>query len=341
MIFKSIICALLLFSSALCGQIGGDRIFTFMNLVTSARVAAQGGSPIANPEPDLNFALHNPALLRDTMHNSLALSVVDFVSDITYLDAAYARKVKGLPGMFYGQVRYFDYGTFDRADVLGVRQGTFKVSDFTVSAGYSYAIDSNWRVGAKMKTVFSQYDIYRSSGLAFDFGATYKFLNPDVVISLLVKNAGIQLQSFNETRESLPFEIQLGSSYKLEHAPFRFQLTLEQLQQPDLTFQDPNNLVVNQLTGEVEQVDETFFNGLTRHMVFAAEFAPTPGLNLQIGFNVRRREELTLSTRRTSAGFSFGGGIRLYKFMINYARNSYHVSGAANHISITTNLNRF
>jgi len=328
-------------SLSMYAQLGGARAFSFMNLVTSARVAAQGGNAIANPEPDLNFATINPALLRDTMAESLVSSVVDFVGDIRYYDAAYATKVKRLPGLFYGQLRYFDYGSFDRANIVGLRQGTFEAQDFTLSIGYAYSIDSNWRVGGKLKSAFSSYDVYQSAALALDLGVSYELPQYNLNFALLIKNLGFQLSPLADTREPLPFEIQLGAAYKLEHAPFRFMLTLEQLQQPDLTFDNPTDVEVNQLTGEIEQVDETLLNKIARHMIFALEFAPTPGLNLQVGLAARQREELNLDTRRTAAGFSFGGGIRLYKFMINYARNSYHVAGASNHISITTNLKRF
>ena len=337
---KYAVAVLLLFSLGLKAQIGGDHTYLFLNTVTSARAAAQGGSPIANPQPDLNFALLNPALLNDTMHQQISISGVDYMADINYADIAYAQQVRDW-GMFFFQMRYFDYGEMDRANELGVRQGTFRVNDYTFNIGYSYVLDTNWSFGAKLKSIFSNYDTYRSSGLALDLGATYKIPQEHLVFSLLFKNMGFQMQAYNDVKESLPFEIQFGISNRFEHVPLRLHLTLEQMQQFDLTFDDPNDVEVNQLTGETEVVEPSIANKVFRHVVIGAEFAPFSGFDLQFGYNIRRREELNLETRRTSAGFSFGAGIRISKFKINYARNVYHVSGAANHISLTTDFQKF
>ena len=40
-------------------------------------------------------------------------------------------------------------------------------------------------------------------------------------------------------------------------------------------------------------------------------------------------------------GFSWGFGIRISKFHLNYGRASYHLAGASNHFSITTDLSSF
>ena len=49
---------------------------------------------------------------------------------------------------------------------------------------------------------------------------------------------------------STPFEIQAGLSNRFEHMPFRWQITLEQLQRWDLSYYNPNGLQTDPLTGE-------------------------------------------------------------------------------------------
>ncbi len=330
---------LVLFSfSTVYGQIGGQSIYQFLNVVPSARVAAQGGNAIANPENDVNFSLWNPSLLNKEMSGQVAISMVDYVSDILLGDVTYAHHYDSV-GTFSLGLRYMSYGEFDRANSIGIREGTFSANDLALTLGYGYTIDTNWSVGANLKYINSQLETYNSAGIALDLAATYRIPKKRIVIALVAKNIGFQFDPYYEERENLPFELQLGFSSRFEHLPLRWQITLEQLQKWDLRYDDPNNVRVNQLTGEVEVDEPSAFNNALRHLVIAAEFTPVKAFNIQIGYNFRKNQELKLDTRRTSAGLSFGVGIRVAKkIKINYARNAFHVAGGANHFSIITDL---
>ncbi len=330
----------LLSGLVLTAQIGGRSAFQFLNVVPSARVAGQGGNAIANTSDDLNFALWNPSLLNQGMHNQVSISMVDYLSDIVLGDVAYARHFDSL-GTFMINLRYFNYGDFDRANNIGVRTGTFTATDVAFSMGYAYELDTNWRFGANLKYIQSNYEAYRSDGVALDMAATYQIPSRRTAIALVVKNLGFQFSPYNEERENPPFEIQLGFSNRFEHLPLRWQITLEQLETFDLRYKDPNDRVFNQLTSQVEETPPNMVNNILRHVVVGAEFAPTKGLDIQFGYNFRKRQELNLDSRRTSAGFSVGIGIKISKFKINYARNMYHVAGSANHFSIITDLGGF
>ena len=54
-----------------------------------------------------------------------------------------------------------------------------------------------------------------------------------------------------------------------------------------------------------------------------------------------RRGELGISTVSSLAGFSFGVGIRIKQFQIDYGFGSYHIAGAAHHLGLTVNINEF
>lgn len=321
-------------------QLGGRSTFQFLNQVASARVAAQGSNPIANISEDLNFGLLNPALLRAEMHNQFSVSTVGYLADIAFHDVAYARHYDSL-GTFSLQLQYFDYGEFDRANLIGIRQGQFTGNDLAVNLAYGYTLDSNWSFGLNMKFINSQLDTYQSWGLAWDAGLTYQIPSKRIVIAAVMRNAGFQADPYVGERESLPFELQLGFSNRFEHMPLRWQITLEHLETFDLRYRDPNQFTLNQFTGEVEENFPSIWNNLLRHVVIGAEFAPSEGFNLQFGYSFRRRQELNLNTRRTVAGFSAGGGIRIYKFYLHYARNMYHVAGSANQITLRTNFESF
>ncbi len=187
----------------------------------------------------------------------------------------------------------------------------------------------------------SQFDAITSTGMAVDLAATYQIPRKRLVLALVAKNIGFQFTPYEDQREKLPFELQFGISNRFEHLPLRWQITFEQLETFNLRYSDPSYLVVNQLTGEVEDNSPGMVNNILRHMVLGVELAPTKSFNIQFGYNFRKRQELNLDTRRTSAGFSFGLGIRISKFRVNYARNMYHVAGGANQFSITTSLGDF
>jgi hypothetical protein len=67
------------------------------------------------------------------------------------------------------------------------------------------------------------------------------------------------------------------------------------------------------------------------------------GRNLSIGagYNYQRRQEMKVESKTATVGFSWGFGVRISKFHINYARSTYHLNGSPNYISITTCLSDF
>lgn len=325
---------------ALGAQVGGTSTYSFLNQVSSARVAGQGGNAIANTVADINFGLYNPALLTKDMAGQFSFSYVDFLSDIAFTDVAYAHHWDSV-GTFSLQVQYFDYGEFDRANVIGIRQGTFTGSDLAFRLGYGYHLDSNWAFGANMKVINSVYDTWSSWGLAWDAGITYQIPHRRIAMSLLMKNAGFQLNPYANETEPLPFELQFGFSNRFEHMPLRWQITLEQLETFDLRYRDPNDFTINQFTGQVEENFPSIWDNLLRHVVVGLEFAPSESFNIQFGYSFRRRQELNLDTRRTVAGFSVGGGLKIYKFYFHYSRNMYHIAGSANQITLRTSFDEF
>jgi len=80
-------------------------------------------------------------------------------------------------------------------------------------------------------------------------------------------------------------------------------------------------------------LDETM-----RHVLIGVECFPIQGLTLRASYNYNRRQEMKVATRPGIIGFSFGLGIQVSRFHIDYARSSWHLAGASNHFSICVNL---
>lgn len=335
----------LLLPVSVTAQIGGSAAFASLDLPLSARVASLGGKVVSVSDNDINLAFWNPALLNKNTSNQMALSFVDYLADLKYGYAGYAYHVSPKVGTFSAFVTRVDYGKFKETDYTGEVIGEFTASENIFNIGYSRAIDSLFTIGATSKVIFANYYRYNASGLAFDLAANYNKPSKNFSASLVLRNMGRMLRTFYGHKEKLPFEVEAGMSYKPKHMPFRFTLTLQHLQQWDLTYSDPNNPVqlVDPLTGDSIKVSKfkTFGDKLMRHAVLGGELLLTKNFNLRIGYNYMRRKELLIDTRPGMLGFSFGVGLRIYKFHLSYARSSYHMAGGTNTFTLATNIGDF
>lgn len=339
-----LICLCFFFLSAplLYSQSGGNNIYEFLNLAVPARVASLGGNLISVKDNDLNLSFQNPSLLDSTMHNSLSLSYIDYFTDIRYGYAAYARTYKGI-GNFSAGMQFLDYGSFTAAAVTGEITGQFSASEYALNLGYSRPLDSMFSVGATLKTIYSKLDEYLSLGNALDIGGIYNNNRRNISAALVIKNIGKEWKTYHIVHEPLPFEIQMGVSKKIPHAPFRVNFTLIHLEKWNLTYVDPTVPTVDPITGDpiVKSKLSIFGDKLARHFVFGGEVLLTKNFNLRVGYNYLRRQELKLETRSGIAGFSFGFGLKIYKFNLSYGFAKYHLAGGPNHFTISTNLSDF
>ncbi|HRJ16459.1 MAG TPA: hypothetical protein PLI34_15780, partial [Saprospiraceae bacterium] len=86
-----------------------------------------------------------------------------------------------------------------------------------------------------------------------------------------------------------------------------------------------------------------FVDNLFRHFIFNGELliGQRESLRLRFGYNHFMRQELSVNNYRSLSGFTFGAGIRISRFRLDYGRNNYHLAGGMNHLSISTNLREF
>ena len=144
---------------------------------------------------------------------------------------------------------------------------------------------------------------------------------------LTVRNAGVEIKSHTgQGGEPLPFEIVAGATKRLAHAPLRFSLTLRHLEKPILTY-DYDTEDDNEIKGVGENI--------LRHMILGVELLPSENFWAGAGFNYQRRSELRTVQRAGMAGFSFGFGFTARAFSLSYGRDTFHLAGAANHLTFT------
>lgn len=336
---KLLLVGFILISHYSFSQIGGKAAYSFLAMPNSGRTTALGGYLMNVYDNDVNTPYLNPSLLNPQMHNRLSVSYVDWFSDVNIGFASYARSYKGI-GNFYGAIQYINYGKFDLADEAGNISGTFTGGDYCFNLGYSRQFfDSILTVGANLKTIFSKMEGYGSSALAADLAATYNNKKRKLTVSVVARNMGTQIKTYSGTREPLPFDLQLGVSKGFKHLPLRLFLTLHDLQRGDYSYVDTvRNPTTDPLTGEPVDVKVKLANKIFRHVVFGAELSPFKFLAIRVAYNFQRRAEMAVDSRKGTVGISWGLGLKISKFKIDYGRAAYHLAGSPNHITISTTL---
>lgn len=320
-------------------QSGGDQTYKFLTLPNSARIAGMGSNFLTINDNDINLALANPSLINEKMHNNLGLSYVDYHSDINYGYATYGRSFKKL-GNFVATMQFIDYGTFDYADETGNRQGTFGVNEYAMNIGWGRSLDSTFFIGANLKGIASNYESYNSYGLAVDVAGTYYNEKAKFTASLIFSNIGTQLKSYNGYSEALPFEIKLGMSKSMQHIPLTFSVLLTNLQKWDLSYEEETTTLSTDEQSEKSGI-EKFTNNAMRHIVIGAELRPFKVLRVRLGYNYLRRQEMVIDTKPGTVGWSWGLGIKVYKFEVAYARSAQYLGPSFNFFTVTTNLESF
>jgi len=322
-------------------QIGGEHVYEFTNLPQNARATALGEYFITTSDGDLGAAYHNPAALSADADKSIQVSYDLFLSDISRGSLAYGFTSEKLKANLHAGLQFINYGDFQLTNTLGVVEGNFDAKELALTIGGSKDLYERLRLGVNTRIINSQYETYSSWGLTFDAAAFFHNDDKNMAFTLVIKNAGFQLSTFADERESVPFDIQAGYSRRLEHLPFRFSIVAHHLHQWDIVYDDPNDRPDNNPIGALQPEDNTgFVEDLFRHLVFSGEMyiGKKENVHVRLAYNHLRAKELRLSDFRTLAGFSFGLGLKLGKFRVDYGFGKFHTQAAASHFTLSTNL---
>lgn len=328
-------------------QLGGQHTFAFLNLSPSARVSGLAGNLITVVDDDVNLAYANPSLLNPLMHQQISFQHNFHLGSISNGYASYAQYFDKLQMTFHAGIQYVNYGDFNLTNEFGDVEGTFQANENAFVLGASRPIDERITVGANLKFITSRLETYNSIGFSSDIAAAYSDTASRFVATIVFKNVGSQISTYTEDNfEPLPFEIQVGISKKLRYLPFRFSIIYHNLQDWNIRYNDPNREDEPIFFGEDntgESDFSIFTDNLFRHFIFNGELliGAKENFRLRLGYNHFLRRELTVNNLGSLAGFSFGVGIKVNRFRIDYGRTIYHIAGGLNHLGIATNFKEF
>ncbi|MCJ8165205.1 type IX secretion system protein PorQ [Pontibacter sp. E15-1] len=331
---------LLCFALTAQAQIGGQRAFSFLELPHSAKRAALGGINVSAGAHDVNMVAANPALLNEEMDNQLSLSYIGYLADIRQSSVAYAFHSEKY-GRWAAGVNYLNYGDFVQRDATGTELGTFNVNDYTLSLTHARQAEA-FTMGATAKVAVSSIAGSQAVGLLADAGVAFNHPEKDLTVGLAFKNIGYQVKAYDGgDRQPMPFDAQLGISYKPLHMPVRLSLTAHRLYQFDIVYLDPNEPGQLDENGNEVKEEKKLADKIARHFVAGAEFVFSKNFQLRAGYNHLRRRELRLDTSSGGAGFSVGAMLRVRTFELNYGSAFFHPSGATHYITVSTNTRTF
>lgn len=339
------LCAFLVLTSyflpnSASAQVAGLSTLSMLDMPSEARASALGMDYLAVWDGGVLQRLDNPSLLFNRQRQ-VSLNVATLFDRSSTGSLAYSFATPHI-GLLTVGLRFCNYGKFEGYDVNDQPTGEFRAGDYMLVAGWGMIIDSNFTIGANLKPVYSQYESYKALAIAVDVAGTYVSDNRRLTASLMARNIGAQVMTFDNTVERLPFELSAACSYKLQKAPFRFFAALTELQRWNLRYDDALNpsSTTDPFTGKVTRDSDTkvWFDNLARHIIAGIEMDFNDKFFLRLGYNYRQTRETQYVGNANGSGFSFGAGLRTKRIDIAYARNNYHLSQAVNYFSLDFKL---
>lgn len=319
---------ILSFVMLLCQSARGQEstsVFNFLNLPTSAHTTALGGRNISLIEDDASLIFQNPALLASVSDNSLNLNFMTYMRGSKTGSASFSR-IAGERGTWGVGVQFVGYGNMKETLETGEELGDVRALDMAISGMYSYSLSERWVGAATGKIIYSKYADYTSCGLAVDLGLNYYDEEHDFSVSAVAANLGGQVKAFGEDHERLPFNLQLGFTKSLGHAPIRFSVTMVDISRWSSKYY--YHVSKKPKGGSI----------LMNHFCVGVDIIPTKQFYVAAGFNFRRAYEMKAAGSSHAAGLSAGAGLNIKQFKLGLAYAKYHVSAPTLSVSLSYSL---
>lgn len=330
----------------LAQPIAGQRIFSFLDLPTHARVAALGGQVASATQPDGLYHLNNPALADSLADHQFGISFMPYLATAKYYTLQY-----GLPlpttGKWAVGLQYLNYGQFDLTDPAGNTLGTFTANDYALSLTHTHT-EGNFSLGATVKAVGSAIEMYSAFAIMADLGGVWRLptrrhSKQQFTFGLVAKNMGYLLRNYNPAGNAqLPFDLQAGVTFKPAHAPIRMSITAHHLHRFDIAYNNPALDVTYDLNGNPITNRISLPDKLARHLIIGAELLISRSVHILAGYNHQRRQEGRLQDLGGLSGFSFGLAVQARGFQLTYARFLYTpIAGGTSQLSLKMDMDRW
>lgn len=311
---------LFIFLYILCGTTllhaqDAGAAFQFLQLPVSSHAAALGGDNVSVIEDDAELSYHNPALLTNASPRMLGFNYMNYLQRTNVLGAGYTMAV-GERSMVGVKVQYLDFGKMKNTDADGNVLGDFSAKDMVLMGTYSFDFTDRWTGGVSGKFIYSNYEQVYSLALGVDLGLNYYNSDHMLSLSVVARNLGGQVKTFDGMHEPLPFNLLVGISKDFAHAPVRLSFTLTDLHKW-------------QAEDFYNSGDDAWGDILLKHFILGVDIFPTRNTYLSVGYNFLLHSELKNHARRSLEGFSVGAGLQVRSIKIGVSYGKYHVAASS------------
>ncbi len=281
----------------------------FLSLPATTKGLALGGLTTTAIANDIALSLESPALFGKEQNGQLSLSYINRMKSSHFATLAYGRQI-GKRGAWSIGSRLLSYGNFTGRDIYGRETGDFSVNDFMLQGAYSYELTDYLRAGISIKGIYSAIAEYERWGIASDIGLNYFSEDRQCSIGLSVHNLGtIFTPHLPHSAYATPWDIRLGFSQKLSHAPFQIHLTAYHLR-PKLAREfTPENLSIG--------------SKALRHLLIGLEYIPNNNFWLALGINPRLMQDFKELRGTKLSGLSCGIGFNQANYRVALAVRAY------------------
>lgn len=291
----------------------GGGTYNFLRNEVGARAAGLNGSFVSMMN-DPNLVFYNPAALPTLTKPSASAGFLKHLLDVNGGHISYGQHIEDV-GTVAAGIIFVDYGSFTETDESFNELGTFGATDLAFVAGIGRQFDEVTTFGAGIRFIYSSIANSKSAAVALDLGVLYQIPSENITIGASILNLGTQINSYIETRESLPLDLKVGITKRPEHLPVLLNLNFHKLNESHEAFLDR-------------------FSSFS----LGAEFLMSESVRLRLGYNNEQRKELKLGNSAGLAGFALGGGIAIGEYLVDYAFNSYGKIGGLHRVSIATSF---
>ena len=330
LIYVFILCSLSAFSQ------GAGMVFnSFLEVPSSAHVAALGGHNVSYVGNDPMFSINNPASLNTSADNLLYLNYSIYMANSGYGSALYSTKFSEVDA-FAGSFQFAQYGKMRGFDENGVETGDFSAQEFALNATYSRQLNKYFTIGVTFKPVLSTYETYTNFSLGADLGVMFSDTTHLVSAGLSVTNVGGRVYGPSDIHlgsDLLPINVSLGVSKSFSKAPIALHLTIQNLQKWDYDYVTKNS----DATGKVS-VGEM----IGRKFIVGMDIIPkSKKFWFSIAYNFDRGLSLANDEIFSVAGLTGGVGFKIKMFSLGGAVAFYNSAGITGHISVAVDINGF
>lgn len=196
----------------------GTSGFTFLQIPTTARVAALGEASISLSDMNSEGIFSNPAIIGFTSStHSFSASYANWFADIKYYGTSYT--YNSPYGVFGLGFILMDYGTMQRTEkAVGQKVfttlGDFTANSISTSLTYSKMLTDRFSFGIAVKYVQEKIYIYKADNVLFDGGVLYHTGFHSLRLAATLQNFGTNTQFINYVFK-MPSILKLGASFEI------------------------------------------------------------------------------------------------------------------------------